>query len=620
MTPVPVTQLKQGVNESPIGNKNPMPKPPFNLRKLRTLAGDVWFARGEAYFEAGRVVELNLHNGKLSARVTGTSDYRVSMRIENDDLIYSCTCPLGDDSQFCKHCVAAALAWLQLANEKENAPASKRESQKNNLRAFLEQQDKETLIATLLLEATGNRRLRERLQLEAARKNPSGVDLRTYRKSITEATRTGGFVDYYAAPGYARRIHQVIDNISALLDDGHAKAVVDLTEYTLARLEKAIGEMDDSDGHMGDIVPALQELHNRACQQAGEDPKTLANRIFKWELKSDWDFFSGSAEMYAEVFGPQGLAEYRRLAEAEWKKLPALGPGDDSEARYTSRFRITSIMESLARQSGDYEALVAIKRHDLSHPYSFLQIAEIYRQAGKFDEALDWAEQGMRAFRQVDSRLSDFVADEYHRRGRHAEAMDLIWAQFVESPRLDTYRKLHTHALMSDKLQFGAVSKSQTEVYATHWSSWREKALAHIRTITKAEMQSAQRAQPKYFWHHLTDHSQLVEIFLWENNYEEAWQEATAGGCSQYLWLQLADASAKDHPERSLPIYQELITPTLARTNNAAYDEAIKLLRKMRQAMHSLDHESEFDDYVAALRVEYKRKRNFIKLLDKLSK
>jgi len=32
--------------------------------------------------------------------------------------------------------------------------------------------------------------------------------------------------------------------------------------------------------------------------------------------------------------------------------------------------------------------------------------------------------------------------------------------------------------------------------------------------------------------------------------------------------------------------------------------------------MHRLDRVTEFDDYLAALRVEYKRKRNFIKLLE----
>ena len=50
--------------------------------------------------------------------------------------------------------------------------------------------------------------------------------------------------------------------------------------------------------------------------------------------------------------------------------------------------------------------------------------------------------------------------------------------------------------------------------------------------------------------------------------------------------------------------------------NNAAYEEAVKLLQKIRELMGCLDRVTEFEDYLAALRVEYKRKRNFIKLLD----
>ena len=65
---------------------------------------------GEAYFKEGRVTELNEHNGKVNAVVSGTQDYRVRLRIEEDDLSYSCSCPLGEDLEFCKHCVAAALA------------------------------------------------------------------------------------------------------------------------------------------------------------------------------------------------------------------------------------------------------------------------------------------------------------------------------------------------------------------------------------------------------------------------------------------------------------------------------------------------------------------------------
>ncbi len=54
----------------------------------------------------------------------------------------------------------------------------------------------------------------------------------------------------------------------------------------------------------------------------------------------------------------------------------------------------------------------------------------------------------------------------------------------------------------------------------------------------------------------------------------------------------------------------------LKQANNDAYEEAVKLLQKIRELMGRLDRVTEFEDYLGALRVEYKRKRNFIKLLD----
>jgi uncharacterized Zn finger protein len=172
-----------------------MAKSPLNLRNVRALAGDLWFARGEAYFQEDRVKELIEHNGKRSAIVTGTRDYRVRLWMDATGLFYSCTCPLGDDEQFCKHCVAAALAWIHTSKDEENLQPSTQESPQHALRSFLERQGKDSLIAIVLHEATNNRSLRERLQLEAARKQPSGVDIRVFRKSIANATRTGGYVD-----------------------------------------------------------------------------------------------------------------------------------------------------------------------------------------------------------------------------------------------------------------------------------------------------------------------------------------------------------------------------------------------------------------------------------------
>ena len=185
---------------------------------------------------------------------------------------------------------------------------------------------------------------------------------------------------------------------------------------------------------------------------------------------------------YADVFGAKGLAEYRRLADSEWAKVRQLHPGDSDDDRSSRRFRITSMMTALARLSGDAEALVDIMRRDLSHAYSFLKIAEIYREAGQFDKALDWAEQGMKSFSDRDSRLVEFLAQEYHRRGKHDDAMKLVWQEFVESPFLRNYQGLKAHA--------GKVRPRPD------WPAWRDKALAHLRGVIEQEKRKEDFKRP----------------------------------------------------------------------------------------------------------------------------
>ena len=278
-----------------------------------------------------------------------------------------------------------------------------------------------------------------------------------------------------------------------------------------------------------------------------------------------------------------------------------MGLAANDPEKYGKRFRITHIMETLARQTGDVEAVVAVKKRDLSLAYHYLQIAETYKDARKHDLALEWAERGVKAFpERTDSRLREFLAEEYHRRKRHDEAMALIWAEFAESPILDQYKKLKAHAQRIDQ-----------------WESWREKALDYLRSeIARAK---DQRQRNRWPWYHQADHSDLVRIFLWEKDEEAAWREAQEGGCSNDLWLELAAKRDKDHPEDALPIYQRQIEPTLDRKNNEAYAETIGLLRKVRELMVRLERKDEFTNYLEKVRAAHKPKRNFMKLLDRAS-
>lgn len=110
------------------------------------------------------------------------------------------------------------------------------------------------------------------------------------------------------------------------------------------------------------------------------------------------------------------------------------------------RNKLQHILETLAKASGDLEAVVAIKRRDLSNSRTYLEIAQLYLQDGQRDRALEWAESGLKAFDHTDASLRDFVVEEYHHRGRIEEAMELVWQAFTQSVALPSYQNLKTQA------------------------------------------------------------------------------------------------------------------------------------------------------------------------------
>ena len=560
---------------------------------LLRLAGSRSYERGECYHADRRVRSLDEDDSDtITAVVRGTRDYAVELGIDEEgDFTFSCDCPVGEDGAFCKHCVAVGLELLANGGSTKRAAAK---TSTRDVRDWLARQDKELLIEMLMGQAAKSQALRTRLLMNAAKDNPKGVDFGAFRRTIDDAVFVRDFVGYRDVYDYARGIERVVSSIEDLLGSGHAGEVIELAEYALSRVENALGEVDDSDGEVGGLLETIQDLHLRACETAKPNPEELARRLFDWETRSEWDVFSEAATTYAGVLGKKGLATYRRLAEDEWAKVEPLGPGQDSLDKYGKRFRITEIMQSFARRTGDVERLVEVMSHDLSSAYDYLKIAIAYKEAGKSDKALDWAEKGMAAFPdRTDGRLREFAADQYQSRGRWEDMMACAWAEYSESPRLEAYKRLRDRAERCGS-----------------WPKWREKALATLR------QQIAAGASTRRRWLAQTDNTTLVEIYLWEKDVESAWKEAQAGGCRHDLWMTLAAARKNDRPEDALGIYQAAVEPAIQQKNNDGYERAVELLLKVNDLMIRLDRRDQFLRYIDSLRASHKPKRNFIKLLN----
>jgi len=565
---------------------------------LEDIGGRSVFRRGEEYFSVGAVGRLHATDDKATARVEGTETYRVELRDEDGDLAYDCTCPHAAEGNFCKHCVAVGLAWLA---ENTVAPKSgaasgkkKRRDPWRDIKEYLSTQAPETLIDLLLDVAQRDDRLYQSLLLKAERTVGGGNVVKAFRRAIDGATRIHGFVDWREVGTFAANIDQVADSLAELLKPDTAAMLVELAEYAIERAENSLEQIDDSNGEIGGIVYRLGELHLKACTMASPEPAGLAERLFRFETTLPFGLCSFDATTYRDALGKEGLRRYRELAEAEWRKLK---PRDAKGSYDAHRASITRIMERLAEVSGDVEELVAIKSRDLSSGYRYLAIAEIWAEAKQPDKALAWAERGLKVFpERPDNRLRDFLVTAYLKRKRNDEALQLTWIQFEEQPVLEQYKKLHD---VAGKLGL--------------WPEQRDRALARAAEVIAREATTTTRWKPKPS---IPNYSLRVEIALWEQDFDAAWSAAHAGICDRNLLIALAGKLESSRPGDAVSLYRRVVPPIVEQTNNAAYEEAIKLIRKVGGLMKAQSQSRQFGDYLAELRVQFKPKRNFIKLLD----
>ena len=509
----------------------------------------------------------------------GSDEYRVALRAAGRALEWSCTCPLGGEGTFCKHAVAAGLAWLHDGGSAQDELAP--------LRRHLGAQSREALIELLLERASEDPELRARLEAASLRR-AAPADPQALKEAVRRAFTVRGFVDYHSMRAFVERAGSVTHLLRGLLESGWAAQALELADYAMRRGLAVYDRTDDSDGGFGELLREIAGLHREACRAARRAGEAPGAALFELQMLDQWGFFRIAD--YAPLFDKKALRRYRSLVEAAWREIPERGPGERREPD-VRRILLSQLMEALARLDGDIDALVAVKCRDLSSPYAFLEIAEIFAAAKRHDEALAWAERGRKAFaKDPDSRLVAFLVRAYRRARRDREAAALAWEHFARAPGRDAYKLLHSAC------------------GAKEWHAWRDKAL----TLVRAAAESARRG------HWSPGRSLLVEIFLHERDSDAALAEARAGGCAEHLWIKLAQALEAARPADAAEIYRARIEPIVSRTNNGAYDEAVKLTSRIAALMKRAGQEGAFREWLNILRARHKAKRNFMGRLDKV--
>jgi uncharacterized Zn finger protein len=542
--------------------------PKFTDADLRHAASLPSYERGLGYLR--QVEDLETDDTRITATVYGNDTYQVRLTFGEWGVEGDCTCPFGKEGNFCKHCVAVGLAALKAGNGVHRARPPAQHPERQFLVSWLSSLSKDELVAEILELCDADPELRGRFELRAASRR---ADADRVRDAVWGLIHLDDFVDYDDAWEYAGNVRRAAAAIGELIEAEAAADAMDLASDAIRWLREAFGQVDDSSGTISDAGYELLEVHLRACRAEPPDPVELGYNLAALLLRDSWNFGPDLAE-YADLLGDVGMAAIRKRISTVYAENP-----DDFQARH--------LMEAVLAAAGDVDELIAfLASHLDNHGWQHLRIARELDEAGRPDEALTWAERGVRELDNPRDDLIEYVAGRYAAAGRADDLLALRRARFQAQRTLPNYQALRQAAkdcgVWEPAERADAVRRLRADAAATKVSQWAGPVLVDA----------------------LVDDSEL----------DAAWT-AAADGANQAQWLRLADASAGYRPADALAVYLKAVEALTDQTGNDVYRRIASLLLSARACHEALGTGKEFREYVAMLRIMQKRKRNLMKIL-----
>ncbi len=557
-------------------------------------AGRRSFERGLQYLNA--VAGLEVIGNRIMATVRGTEDYLVVLtlggtRPGSAKLKGECDCPFAQEGFFCKHCVAVGLTVARggaaltgggtSAIAGVPAPRAGDQARPSDLESWLSSLSRDDLLALVIDQVLEDDDWRRRLDLRAAGAAADIAEISRRAAVLLDAGGELGQYGYLEGPDswrYARRIGDLTEIVGNLTRSGDASGAIAIAEQALTSIAESSRNASDRAGIIGSSSAGLVASHYAACQAAPPDPGRLASFLARHLLSGD-DVPAIEFGNYASLLGPAGLDALRDQITAAWTADPSGWP--QRRAR-----------EQVLRAAGDVDALVAMLSTDLdNHGLGHLRIIEELDYAGRADEALSWAERGLREAGQPDLRLADYVVDRYRARGDVAAAVAVRRECFTTTRSLTAYQQLRE---ICDE--------------AGTWPATRDWALGLLRADAARVAGTSRLPQ----W---APSAVLIDVLIDDGDLPGAWASAQ-GVASDTQWLRLADLVAETRPADALAVYLRLIDGLRKQAGDGVYERIAQLLISARACHRRLGTAPAFESYLRALRADQKRKRRLIRILD----
>lgn len=536
------------------------------LASLTAATDAATLRRGTALARAHGVIGHGRAADVADGTVRGaTGSYHVEVRVDADGVTGRCECIAQMTAPVCKHMVALALvAWAaqtpagpSVRDLVDALPAGRAAA----LLADVAERDPDVRvrIETLVAAATG------------------AVDVKAVRSAITAATTAPRDPSWRAVRDVADRAGRAVDLVRGLVDARDPSAPA-LAEHLISRVDRLLGRVDDSGGHLVAVHEAVRTLHLQACTAVPRTPAELAAALVRIACTTEWDWVHDAPERYHEVLGAAGGAALdTAVARARARQPPPRVIGTwTGETHVATTLRLMA--ESSARASGDVDRLVRVLGEDLSHPRRYVTVARALEMAGREREAHMWLTRGVAAHGTADPTLRTALVTAHLRDGLVEDAVDLLRAHLVEHPTAAAFAELRRACPPGG------------------WDALRPWALARVAAAGADEH---------------------VLALLADGDLPSALHVAEAPVRSS-THLVLARAAARTDVDAALRHYAPLLDEHLRGTGRGPYRQACAVLTEMHAVASVHGQAERVEDLARRIRATHIRRPALVEMLDAL--
>jgi uncharacterized Zn finger protein len=577
--------------------------PKLTDKTIQRRVGERSFNLGRRYFEDGAIFDARRQGNTLKARCQGSRDeaYRVEATLGDKEVVSAeCSCPVGDGGH-CKHIAALLLAWRNSPEEfteiEELAPA-------------LEKRSKEELIALikLMLRKEPDLELLLEAPLPGAGAGEVPATAQAYRKQAEAAFRHGGY-EWGAAREIAAELEILAEVGADFLKQKDFAGAGAVYEGILAAVLDNYNTVQDEEGDLHGVVSECVEGLEKCLKAAKDDPERrlailrIFFDVYSFDTEQGGVGLSDNVPDLVEETTPE-----ERKVIAGWVRA-AMPRGKDFHGNWR-RESYGSFLLDLEADTLDDEAFIRQCR-ETGNRY---QLVPRLLQLGRLPEALreieaapdyqvtqfadmlvahDYGAEADRlvaekAKKDTNWQLRDWLKQHAAKRGDTATVLAFAEETFRQNPNAAGYKELRK---LAQKLG--------------RWDALRRELLAVLK---KAQYPD-----------------ELIRVYLDEGDIDNALaalkaERKPAYGYGYYgysMAQEVAKAAEKTRPEAAREIYRKEAEGLIERRNRGSYQEACKLLKKVRTLYERQGEEKAWADYVAKLREKYPTLRAFQEELTK---